>query len=193
MVIAGAVLSEKVLVTTRSNDVVPTYPAASDAVHVTVVVPTLNIEPDARSQVGPLVIPTLSVAVGSVYDTATPAGFVVAAATFSGWINPGGVVSTNVYSTVTSNVDDPSFPAASDAQHVTVVVPIGNVEPDDFVHVGPLTTSLSSVAETENVTAVVPFGSSVETVMSFGTLTVGEVVSAATTNILPCMLLFSLS
>ena len=38
------------------------FPAASDAVQVTGVVPIVNVEPKAGSQVGPLVTPTLSVA-----------------------------------------------------------------------------------------------------------------------------------
>ena len=39
------------------------FPAASVAVHVTVVVPTGNAEPEAGEQVGPEVTPTSSVAV----------------------------------------------------------------------------------------------------------------------------------
>ena len=62
-----------------------------------------------------------------------------------------------VYSTVTSKLSVPVFPAASDAVHVTFVVPIENVEPDVTLHVGPDVTSLSSVAETEYVTTGVPF------------------------------------
>ena len=76
-----------------------------------------------------------------------------------------------VYSTVTSKLSVPVFPAASLAVHVTSVVPIENAEPDCTSHVGPDTTSLSSVAETEYVTIGVPFWSSVDITKSFGTLT----------------------
>ena len=41
------------------------FPAPSDAVQVTVVVPIPNIEPDGLSHVGPDVTATLSVTVGS--------------------------------------------------------------------------------------------------------------------------------
>ena len=62
--------------------------------------------------------------------------------------NPGAVVSTNVYSTITLKLAVPEFPAASDAVHVTVVVPIPNIEPDGLSHVGPDVTERSSVAVT---------------------------------------------
>ena len=44
---------------------VAVFPAPSDAVHVTVVVPTENNVPDAGVQVGPLVTPILSIAVAA--------------------------------------------------------------------------------------------------------------------------------
>ena len=44
---------------------VAVFPAASDAEHVTVVIPTENRYPDACVQVGPIVTPTLSTAVGA--------------------------------------------------------------------------------------------------------------------------------
>ena len=46
------------------------------------------------------------------------------------------------------------FPAVSDAVHVTVVVPIENVEPEAGSQVGPLAAGLMKVAVTSNVTAV---------------------------------------
>ena len=46
------------------------------------------------------------------------------------------------------------FPTVSDAVHVTVVVPIGNVEPEAGSHVGPLAAGLMKVAVTSNVTAI---------------------------------------
>ena len=61
---------------------------------------------------------------------------------------PGAVVSTNVYSTITLKLAVPVLPAASDAVHVTVVVPIPNIEPDGLSHAGPDVTERSSVAVT---------------------------------------------
>ena len=51
------------------------FPAASDAVQVTVVVPTEKLEPEDGEQVGPEVTPTLSVAVTvNVTATSEPSG-----------------------------------------------------------------------------------------------------------------------
>ena len=110
-----------------------------------------------------------------------------------GGTSPGAVSSTNVYSTVTVKLEVPSFPAASDAEHVTVVVPTEKLVPDAGVHVGPLITSLSSLAETEYVMVGVPVGVSVETVMSEGTVTVGLVVSDSAIVIEPVSDGFTLS
>ena len=89
--------------------------------------------------------------------------------------NVGGIVSPTaaVLVIVTVKLAVAVFPAASDAEHVTVVVPTEKLVPDAGEHVGPLVTSLSSLAETEYVMVGVPVGVSVETVMSEGTVTVG--------------------
>ena len=80
-------------------------------------------------------------------------------------------------STITSkNESAEVFPAASVAEHVTVVVPIGNVSPEAASQSGITSPSTSSVAETSKST-VVPLGSLVITVVSLGTITVGGVVS----------------
>ena len=55
---------------------VPTFPAASVAVQVTVVVPTGNKEPDDGEQVGPEVTPTSSTAAGPVQLMLYPVEFV---------------------------------------------------------------------------------------------------------------------
>ena len=110
-----------------------------------------------------------------------------------GTTSPGSVISTNVYSTVTLKLEVPVFPAASLAVHVTAVVPTEKLVPDAILHVGPLVTSLSSVAETEYVTVGVPVGDSVEIVMSEGTVTDGAVVSDSAIVIEPVSDGFSLS
>ena len=66
VVIAGAELSRMVWVIVTVKLVEPSFPAESDAVHVTVVTPIENIVPDAGVHVGPLVTATLSVAVTPV-------------------------------------------------------------------------------------------------------------------------------
>ena len=65
-VIAGAEPSMMVWVIVTVKLVVPIFPAASVAEHVTVVIPIGNMVPDAGVQVGPLVTATLSVAVTPV-------------------------------------------------------------------------------------------------------------------------------
>ena len=89
----------------------------------------------------------------------------------------GGVVSAAPSKvTVTVNVPVPTFPAASDAVQVTVVVPTGKLEPEDGEQVGPEVTPVSSDAVTLNV-IVLPAELEVEDVELDGTVTVGEVVS----------------
>ena len=66
VVIAGAELSRMVWVIVTVKLVAPTFPAESDAVHVTSVIPIGNMVPDAGVHVGPLVTATLSVAVTPV-------------------------------------------------------------------------------------------------------------------------------
>ena len=60
----------------------------------------------------------------------------------------GAELSMMVWVIVTVKLVDPSFPASSDAVHVTSVIPIGNIVPDAGVHVGPLVTATLSVAVT---------------------------------------------
>ena len=54
-----------VLVIVTVKLAVAVFPAASDAEHDTVVIPTENRVPDAGVHVGPIVTPTLSTAVGT--------------------------------------------------------------------------------------------------------------------------------
>ena len=46
--------------------------------------------------------------------------------------------------TVTEKAVPPWFPAASDAVHETIVMPIGNRLPDEGSHVGPVVTPMLS-------------------------------------------------
>ena len=60
----------------------------------------------------------------------------------------GAELSIIVWVIVTVKLVVPVFPAASVAEHVTSVIPIGNMVPDAGVHVGPLVTATLSVAVT---------------------------------------------
>ena len=62
---------------------------------------------------------------------------------FIGTVRLGGVESI----TLMVNAAVPIFPAASEAGHITVVVPSAKCEPVDGVHVGPEVTPTLSVAD----------------------------------------------
>ena len=109
-------------------------PEVSVAVQVTVVVPTGNIEPEAGLQT--TVTPgQLSVAVAEkLTGRLIEGGQVAAAATkmFAGQVIAGGCVSL----TVMVNEQLAVLPEASLTLHVTVVMPLGKVEPDGGLHTG---------------------------------------------------------
>ena len=71
---------------------VSVFPASSDAVHVTIVGPTENVEPEAGEHVGPEVTPTSSVAV-TVNVTVSPELLEVESDMIDGASTTGGVVS----------------------------------------------------------------------------------------------------
>ena len=126
-------ISSKLIVTV--NVPVPVFPAASDAVQVTVVVPTEKLEPEDGEQVGPEVTPTLSDA-STVNGITLPAGLEVEfVMPVRNTVTTGGVVSTSSKTTVIVKLAVPTFPAASVAVQVTVVVPSGNNEPEEWVQV----------------------------------------------------------
>ena len=87
-------MSEIEYVTLTVNESLAMFPAASIAVHVTVVLPTLKNVPDSGLHVGPEVIPTLSVAVGFAKYTRFPVGSVDASKTSSDTTMSGDMVST---------------------------------------------------------------------------------------------------
>ena len=96
----------------------------------------------------------------------------------------GGVVSVWIYSKVTVKLPVPTFPAASVAVQVTVVVPTGNnILPEDQSQIGPEVTPMLSDAVTINVIGSsksvqpLPSLSEVVYVKLDGTVTTGGVVS----------------
>ena len=107
----------------------PVFAAASVAVHVTVVVPTAKLDPDAGTQT--TVAPgQLSEAVGTVYVTVAEPddGGDSTTVMFEGQVTVGACVSVTV--TVKVHVPSGLLADTSLAVHVTVVEPTGNVEPD---------------------------------------------------------------
>ena len=118
-------------------------PCASVELHVTVVVPIGNCEPDAGAQLTGVVPSTASVAGGNVKVTIAPALDVASAEAFACAAVTGAVVSL----TTTSNVVGvAALPCASVELHVTVVVPMANWEPDAGAHVTVVEPSTASVA-----------------------------------------------
>ena len=96
----------------------------------------------------------------------------------------GGVLSVDastaasfVISTVIVKLAVPTFPAASDAVQVTVVVPTGKLEPEYGEQVGPEVTPAASDAVAFVNTTVLPVELEVEFVMLDDTFTVGGVMS----------------
>ena len=121
---------------------VPTFPAASAAVQVTVVVPAEKVEPDAGVQVGPVVTAKLSLAV-TAYVTAKPelSGETTVMSLGTDMV---GLVESRLTATVKAVL----IPLV--AVHVTVEFPIGNVIPDAVSHVTDIELP-SCVAVTEKV------------------------------------------
>jgi hypothetical protein len=99
--------------------------AASVAEQFTVVVPRANVAPEAGRQTTGTVPPIASSADAEKVTTA-PLAPVAATVKFDGKVRAGAVESA----TVTVKLPDPTLPWASVAVQVTVVVPIGNADPD---------------------------------------------------------------
>jgi hypothetical protein len=125
-------------------------PCASVAWHETVVDPIANVEPDEGVHDGVMVPSTLSNA-----DTAEPKLTVAPAAlvarALNGWngtLRKGAFVSC----TVIVNVRVAVLPRVSDAEHVTVVGPNANCDPDEGLHVTGRVPSTLSFAVAVKVT-----------------------------------------
>jgi hypothetical protein len=79
--------------------------------------------------------------------------------------------------TVTEKEAEPVFPCESVALHVTVVVPTGNLLPDEGLHVAGSEPSTTSLALASPYVTVVPLGSLVDADTFAGAVTLGGVVS----------------
>ena len=165
----GAVVSFTVTV----NDPVALLPRVSDAEHNTVVVPSGNVEPEAGVQITVREPSTKSVAEATKL-TIAPDALEASTVILDGSVSLGAVMSL----TVTVNEAVPVLPAESVAEQLTVVVDIGNVEPEAGVQVGVKAPSMLSVAVAVNVTTA-PVELVASTVMLDGTVSTGAVVSDA--------------
>jgi hypothetical protein len=153
------------------NDPDAELPALSIAEQVTTVVPPRNVEPEAGVQVTGTEPSTRSEAKPEKVTTAPPR-LVACTVISDGSVNFGGVLSA----TVTLKEAEPTLPALSVTEHVTVVEPNMNVEPDEGVQVGVKEPSTASNAEAVNATTA-PAGPVASTVISAGTVTTGAVLS----------------
>jgi hypothetical protein len=180
----GGVVSPLDSVIVTVNDLVAVLPCASVAVHVIVVVPIGKVEPELSPTVGAdvhdgVIEPsTRSVAVGAAYVSTLPAGLLVVSVMFAGTVIVGGVVSV----TVTVNEALAVLWCASVAEHVTVVVPSGNVDPEVWSQVTPTGPSTRSFAVGFVKVATAPDALVASTVMFAGTPeSIGGVVSTTVT------------
>jgi hypothetical protein len=125
------------------NDFELELPEKSVAVHVTVVVWTRKTDPDAGLQLTFGLESTASVAV-AVKFTVTPLFRDVCTEMSPGTVSAGGVVSC----TSTSKLALLVLPCLSVAEHLTVVCPSANVDPEAGVHVTGTELPVESVAVT---------------------------------------------
>jgi hypothetical protein len=166
---AGPAVSDTVTV----NDDVPVLPFASVAEHRTGVAPKPKALPEAGAHVAEIEPLTRSVAAGTAKVTVAPDAPVASTLRFGSAATVGAVVSV----TVTENWDVPAFPWASVAEHVTVVMPTGNAEPDAGAHATASVTSTMSLADGVEKVTIAPEGP-VASADWFATIpTTGAVVS----------------
>lgn len=132
VIFAGQMMENWLPVTVTVKLQAPVLDDVSVAVQLTVVVPTGNELPEGGLQVGVGVGAQFSLTVGKEYVTVAehcPAG--AGCVMLSGHVSTGACVSF----TVMVKLHDEKLSAASLAQQVTVVTPLGNVEPVGGVQV----------------------------------------------------------
>ena len=173
---AGSVNTGGVVsLTVTEKSLEPKFPCESKDVHTTSIVAMWKIEPEAGVQTTGTDPSTRSVAV-TVKSIVAPSGPVASAEISGGTTTIGGVVS----STVTWKEPVAMLPAASVAEHVTVVIPKENVEPEGGSQEGVMDPSTMSVANALKV-AVAPEGPVASFVNSPGKESNGGVVSRTVT------------
>ena len=147
-------------------------PAASVAVHVTMVVPSGN---RAGASLAMDATPTASDASASPISTGVPSADTASAAMSAGAEIDGGVVSTTTISCVSVAL----LPAASVAVHVTTVVPSGNRAGASLAMDA---TPTASDASASPISTGVPSADTASAAMSAGAEIDGGVVSTTTTS-----------
>ena len=113
------------LITVTLNDPLAVLPAASDAEHITVVVPTGNLVPDDGEHCTDR-LPLMASVADTEKFTFTPDEDDVVTEIAGSGARTGATVSL----TITLNAAVALFPESSVATQATVVVPTGNVAPD---------------------------------------------------------------
>ena len=140
---AGTVSAGTVVSTTCTvNEALPELPAASSAVHDTVVVPTGKVEPDAGEQVTATPPASTTSLATTVKATTAPAGPVASTVRSLDGSTTGALVST----TFTVKLAVPVNSVLSVAEQLTVVEPSANVEPDTGAHATVRLTPAASTA-----------------------------------------------
>lgn len=115
----------------------------SVALHVTVLLPRWNVDPEAGAQLELATASSGSLALNE-YDTAAPSGPVASAVMSAGKTSSGGVIRT-----VTLNDPLEVFEWASVAVQFTFVVPTGKLDPAAGTQLDAVTASSGSVKLTE--------------------------------------------
>ena len=170
--IAGGTVSS----TVTSWLAVCSFPAASAAVHTTVVVPVPN---RAGASLEMETTPTASDAVAWPWSTCVPAGPAASASTDPGAYRAGGTVST----TDTTCESAAVLPAPSAAVHVTTVLPTGNVSGASLeTETGPAASDASGAPRSTTV----PPGDSASASTSGGAAIRGGVVSSTVIDCRAC-------
>jgi hypothetical protein len=161
--------------TVTLKDPLSVFPAASVAVQLTVVVPTLKADPEGGAQ--EIVVPgQLSVAVGVKLTAAEHWPVSLSTAISEGAVRTGPSLSL----TVTLNAPVSVLAEASVAVQFTIVVPTGNAEPEGGTQDTVAPTQLS-VAVAVKLTVAVHCPAALATVISDGTVSTGSSASLTVT------------
>ena len=185
MFMRGAVVST----TVTTNDECPEFPWPSEALQVTVVLPSGNVEPDTGRHLMAAGVsgPSTRSLAEVVKVTTAPAGPLASRVRSAGTVTEGGVVSP----TVTWKEALPLLPLLSVAVQVTVVGPSGKFVPEAGEQVGVMAPSMLSLAAAGGKVTVAPPLDVASCVMLAGTVTTGFVVSTSVivneaVPVLPC-------
>ncbi len=174
---AQEICGGSVSLTVTVNEQLPVFDDESVAMQVTVVTPLGKVEPDAGAQTGVRLPSQLSAAVAVKLTTAEQSPPAVPVVMGDGQVTTGASSSL----TVTVNEQLPVLPDESVAMQVTVVTPLGKVEPDAGAQTGVRLPSQLSVALALKTTTAEQAMLEVPVVMGDGQVTTGASVSLTVT------------